>query len=575
MYLSMIGSSDPRFKTMRFHEGMNIVLAERSEDSSGKQSRNGAGKSSLVLLMRYLLGGERLDGKLADIKELKDFSYYADVTLREGLQTERIYRSLDGEIYIPGPDDSAGFSMITSAERNWWFNRIARESYSLDSHDGIPDLENLIAQVFRIHFDATKVAANESNWKGTTRLGYFMGFSPESIKQSRQIAEITSQKKAVSHVMRTGAMGESVRNPIVIEAEILDVRHQRDRLAEHLHNFKVDEQYAEHLERANELTRTIRDLSDMILVDEERIRAIKKSMEVENQASDPEMKDKVAAVYDEAGLLLPETALRRYDQVIAFHESVVYNRRLYLSEELAELETNIKRLHKSLSEADRERSETMLLLNSSMALEAYENAQHDLSRLDARLEVLESQLQVAKSLETISTKQDKVRQDAKDSLERQRKALEAQIGEMITEFSDLCSEVYSDRSAYLEIGVTKSGNLSIRPKISGDSSSGIAGVETFLLDMVLLRNAMKLGRAPRIIVHDSALFNDMDERQLGSCLIIASRLAEKDGFQYVAMLNSDTLDRAEGNGFDRSDYIVEPMLSDASEDGGLFGFRFG
>ena len=40
------------------------------------------------------------------------------------------------------------------------------------------------------------------------------------------------------------------------------------------------------------------------------------------------------------------------------------------------------------------------------------------------------------------------------------------------------------------------------------------------------------------------------------------------------MLNSDTLDRAERNGFDRSDYVVEPTLSDVGEDGGLFGFRF-
>ncbi len=99
-------------------------------------------------------------------------------------------------------------------------------------------------------------------------------------------------------------------------------------------------------------------------------------------------------------------------------------------------------------------------------------------------------------------------------------------------------------------------------------------MKTFLLDMVVLRNAMRLGRAPKLIVHDSELFNGMDERQLGSCLNIAKRLSEEDGFQYVVLLNSDTLEAAEHNGFDRGDCVLDPVLSDIGEDGGLFGFRF-
>ena len=195
-------------------------------------------------------------------------------------------------------------------------------------------------------------------------------------------------------------------------------------------------------------------------------------------------------------------------------------------------------------------------------------------QLEAKVRLLEKQLADARRVDSMSVDVTKAKLGAHDALKRQKEEIQDQIDAMAAEFHDLCKEVYLDREGLLLVKVTKAGNLSINPKIPGDKSGGIGGVKTFLLDMVVLRNAMRLGRAPRIIVHDSELFNGMDERQLGSCLNIAARLSEKDGFQYIVLLNSDTLEAAEGNGFDRGGHVLSPSLSDSGEDGGLFGFRF-
>lgn len=77
------------------------------------------------------------------------------------------------------------------------------------------------------------------------------------------------------------------------------------------------------------------------------------------------------------------------------------------------------------------------------------------------------------------------------------------------------------------------------------------------------------------LVHDSRLFDSMDDRQITSCLNIGARLADEIGFQYIVTLNSDRLEQAESIGFDAGDYIIDPILTDAEESGGLFGFRFG
>lgn len=57
MYLESLGSDDSRFKRLDFHDGLNLVLADKTMDSDSTDSRNGAGKSSIVRLVRYLLGG--------------------------------------------------------------------------------------------------------------------------------------------------------------------------------------------------------------------------------------------------------------------------------------------------------------------------------------------------------------------------------------------------------------------------------------------------------------------------------------------------------------------------------------
>src|SRR5262245_60911122 len=61
MFLRSVGSTDPRFRTVRLHDGLNVVVADRMEASGQGESRNGTGKSSLVRILRYLLGGSLPD----------------------------------------------------------------------------------------------------------------------------------------------------------------------------------------------------------------------------------------------------------------------------------------------------------------------------------------------------------------------------------------------------------------------------------------------------------------------------------------------------------------------------------
>ena len=52
-----IGSDLETFKKLEFGPGLNVLLADKSEGASDRQSRNRAGKTSFVEIVHFLTGG--------------------------------------------------------------------------------------------------------------------------------------------------------------------------------------------------------------------------------------------------------------------------------------------------------------------------------------------------------------------------------------------------------------------------------------------------------------------------------------------------------------------------------------
>ena len=110
-------------------------------------------------------------------------------------------------------------------------------------------------------------------------------------------------------------------------------------------------------------------------------------------------------------------------------------------------------------------------------------------------------------------------------------------------------------------------------EIERSGSSGISNMKVFCYDLMLASLWADRKRSPKLCVHDSTIFDGVDERQRALALEIAASEALQCGFQYICTLNSNYVAWAEfSKEFDLKKYI-KLILTDESPDGCLLGIH--
>jgi uncharacterized protein YydD (DUF2326 family) len=236
--------------------------------------------------------------------------------------------------------------------------------------------------------------------------------------------------------------------------------------------------------------------------------------------------------------------------------------------------TRLKERGSEIAAADARRAEIMRLLDSAGALEHFMVLQQELARLESAAEALRQRHASALALESGQTKLKIERATLSDRLQRGYDEQDAIIAQAVLTFRTISSELYGDGNAgSLTIASTENGPM-FEAHIPAEKSKGVNNMRIFCFDMMLMMLSLRRGLSPGFLVHDSHLFDGVDERQVASALAVGSALAQEYGFQYLVTMNSDAIPRSLPQGFVLDDHLLEVRLTDATEDGGLFGLRF-
>jgi uncharacterized protein YydD (DUF2326 family) len=293
------------------------------------------------------------------------------------------------------------------------------------------------------------------------------------------------------------------------------------------------------------------------------------------QSERPPQRSDIQQLYAAAGIELPGVALRRFDDVSSFYESVVANRRVHLEHEISDVRSRVAGVEGALSRLDEERSKILRTLQGRGALDDFLTMQRDLADVEANAASLRERFKAAEALEGESTKLDIDRAELKRKLQEDHHVREKALDEAILIIADAIAELYGDRAGRFVVEATENGP-EFRISIEGDRGGGIANMEIFCFDLALLQIVTKRYGGPGFLIHDSHLFDGVDERQVAGALRLGKRISERLQQQYIVTMNSDIFDRLPTDeSTDLEAAVLDIRLSDHTEDGGLFGFRFG
>ena len=271
-------------------------------------------------------------------------------------------------------------------------------------------------------------------------------------------------------------------------------------------------------------------------------------------------------------MTLPGVAIKRYDEVRSFHESVVRNRRDYLAGELDAAKQRVTVREQEKQHLDTRRAEVMSVLQMHGALDQFSKLQAAAARKEAEVESLRQRFEAAEQLEGTKNELDIERNRLTLRLRRDFAEQKERLSEAILAFEEASKRLYESAGS-MTVEETANGPV-FRFPMQGSRSKGIKNMQIFCFDMMLMRLCTKRGIGPGVLVHDSHLFDGVDGRQVVSALKVGAETAVELGFQYIVTMNEDDAFKEKLDGFDLKAYMLPVVLTDAKEDGGLFGIRF-
>ncbi|MFH1197971.1 MAG: ABC-three component system protein [bacterium] len=559
-------STLPSFKNIELHPGLNVLLAEKTEGASIRQTRNRAGKTSFIETVHFLTGAEIKEKTPFSSDALQNYSFGMVFDLeKEIVKVERQNKSRSGV--------SVNGDLKTMTD---WMNLLGQKMFHLNSaieEDRGPTFRSLFAYFVRravsnAFITPEKQASMQATFDYQMALMFLFGMDWHIAKDWQSVRDKEKTLDELKKATKAGAFSNIIGNAGLLRTQLTVEEDRLKKLKENVQMFHVHPQYSEFEAIADELTHKLSELANENTIDLAVIRDLEKAIESELP---PRMSD-LELVYKEVGISLPSLIKKRYEEVALFHESVIKNRRDYLVSGLSAAQNRIESRNKEKILLDKRRSEIMNLLKSYGALDHFMKLQAEVGRLESDVEILRQRLETAEKLEGIKSELEIERNHLLQRLRRNFTEQKEHLSMAILAYEQTSKQLYEDAGSML-VDFTINGPA-FRFDIHGSRSEGIKNMQIFCFDMMLMRLCNQRGIGPGFLIHDSHIFDGVDGRQVISALRVGAKTAEELGFQYIVTMNEDDAFKEKEKGFDLNKYILPVKLNDATENGGLFGIRF-
>ena len=580
--ITSVRSNVPSFKEVEFNPGFNVILADRTKESTRGDSRNGLGKTTLFEIIHFCLGAGTRPNRGLLVAPLKGWTFTIELQINDQLSDRHPEAQMDqGRVLLQGDVDG----LVDVGERQLdglalrvadWNTFLGQQLFGLNVEEPAPKFQPTFRSLFSFLVRRGRDAYSspfihhrtQREWDKQVNNAFLLDLAWQHASELQELKDNENALNGLRRAARDGLLQGLIGNLGNLEAERTRLDSEIAQRSERLRSFRVHAQYAEIEQTVNELTSQIQQMSNANIADGRLLDLYHSSLEDDQ---DPGA-DELLAVYQEVGITMPDMVRRRLDEVQDFHRQIVSNRRTYLQSEIQRIESGRSQRTLELQSGIEKRAQLLEVLQTHGALEEYtalqelhldlvsrRNDVHNRISNLQRFEQGRSELRVSREL-LLQT----ARRDFEERRERRAAAINA--------FNSNSQALYS-APGNLVVNVADTG-FSFDVDIMRSGSQGINNMKIFCYDLMLAQLWAAKSPSPGFLMHDSTIFDGVDERQVAQSLELAQREADNNGFQYVCALNSDTLPSDEFSPTFDLQSFVRLRLTDESEDGGLLGIRF-
>ena len=545
--LNRLYSESNIFEEISFHDGVNIILGEKYDDSSVKgRKTNGVGKSMSIEFLDFGFLNDYEKSRIAKIpKEVFPLEENVILDLDIG----------DEAITIKRNRKQADQPVIIREGRTVSFDKLqdAREYLTgliFPRFNGkkVPSFRNLFSilmrderseftDIIKCH-DLTKKIPDDLS----AHL-FLLGFSLEAYKNTLETIKEIEAVNTVIAKDKKELTQEGKKKISDVKAELNALEDELQKLEDAIESFKTNETFDSmeaDLIELEDLLDQLRKRQKALRYDYEKIRKMPKPEQIDDR--------EIELVYNQFKSELGNAVVKSLNEVVGFKNKIEEFQRTLVNQKAKELESQLKSIAEQIRVLDDEYSEKLkvidkkgVLKNLKVSLKIYEAKKDSISHTKFLFDQYEKNEKKKRMLNLQKTQQ---LMEIDSEIEQNKEIMDDFIDTILEIHESIMGNKECSFSLQTVDKARKKTPVELTLRIYDDGSHSVDRTKVFIYDMALLFNQYTRDRHPLFLVHDNIF--DVDQDTLVQCLNYIYKQEEQyQDFQYILTLNRDKIENEE------------------------------
>ena len=545
--LNRLYSESNIFEEISFHDGVNIILGEKYDDSSVKgRKTNGVGRSMSIEFLDFGFLNDYEKSRIAKIpKEVFPLEENVILDLDIG----------DEAITIKRNRKQADQPVIIREGRTVSFDKLqdAREYLTgliFPKLNGkkVPSFRNLFSilmrderseftDIIKCH-DLTKKIPDDLS----AHL-FLLGFSLEAYKNTLETIKEIEAVNTVIAKDKKELTQEGKKKISDVKAELNALEDELQKLEDAIESFKTNETFDSmeaDLIELEDLLDQLRKRQKALRYDYEKIRKMPKPEQIDDR--------EIELVYNQFKSEFGNAVVKSLNEVVGFKNKIEEFQRTLVNQKAKELESQLKSIAEQIRVLDDEYSEKLkvidkkgVLKNLKVSLKIYEAKKDSISHTKFLFDQYEKNEKKKGMLNLQKTQQ---LMEIDSEIEQNKEIMDDFIDTILEIHESIMGNKECSFSLQTVDKARKKTPVELTLRIYDDGSHSVDRTKVFIYDMALLFNQYTRDRHPLFLVHDNIF--DVDQDTLVQCLNYIYKQEEQyQDFQYILTLNRDKIENEE------------------------------